>query len=285
MASVIYKDWYAIRRGRPDITDYLIHWTHGQMMDGQWCSPFHVLKTIAACGYLRPSFAPKQRATVGGSENTIKGNHPAVCFTEQPLDAFLKSCRLLPGRYKLYGIAVHKWHIHTYRGRPAIYGDESLLHELPDDQKYLWVRYNPVPERTLGGYPIDWTHEREWRVKTASYSYGPLGVGPEEGVPLLLPPVSYPGSDKPVLALPRFLVSNRSEMEDLKEELRKLPTYRGANAVLKYYFDIAPQAVVIPLDEVSAHLEDGDQRYARLETLPYGEIDPSIELPPPESYL
>lgn len=285
MRTVIFKDWLNIRRARPDITDYLIHWTAGHVTDGKYHEPFEVLKEIIACGYLKPSFALKQSKTVGGTQNTIKGPYPAVCFTDQPLDAFLKSCGKLPSRYSPYGIAVHKWHLYTYGGRPVIYADESLLNLLPDEYKYLWVRYDPVPEPTLGGYPVDWTHEREWRVRQRSYSYGDLGVSPQEGVPLLLPPVSFPNSEKPVVSLPRFLVKTEAESHELKEWINHLPPCEGTNGVLRYYFEALPKALVIPLEIVKIRLSEGDLRYARLETLPYKELDPSFDLPTPESYL
>lgn len=285
MGSVVFKNWLAIRRARPDITDYLIHWTRGCVAGGNYQKPLDVLKEIIACGYLKPSFAPKTRATVGGTENTIKGEHPAVCFTEQPLDAFAKSCRVLSSRYFPYGIAVHKWHLFTYGSRPVIYGDERLLKLLPEDYKYLWARYDPVPEQSLGGYPVDWTHEREWRAIQRTYSYGDLGLAPADGIPLLLPPVSFPSSEKPVLSLPRFLVKTAAESQELKEWINHLPPYKGNNGVCCYYFDVLPKAIVIPLETVEARLTGGDLRYARLETLPYKELDPSIDLPTPESYL
>jgi hypothetical protein len=279
------KDWRRVRQDRPDLTDYVIHWTRGRTIASGYSPPFEVLKEIVGCGYLKPSHAPKHRQTVGGTENTIKGPHPAVCFTEQPLDAFVKFCKVLSSRYNPYGVALHKWHLFQYGGRPVIYGDENLLRSLPDDHKYLWVRYNPVPSTALGGYPVDRTHEREWRARQHAYHYLDLGLGPTEGVPLLLPPVSYPGCEKLVLSLPRLLVRTTAEADELREWIRNVPPYNGANDVLKYYFGtILPIVMIIPLEEVEQRLPD-DIRYARLDTLPCKEMDPSFELPTPESYL
>src|SRR3990172_6655454 len=106
------KDWRAVRIARADLTDYVVHWTRPHSVQGKVVSAFDTLKLIVACGYLRASYAPKHRATVGGQENTIKGPHPAVCFTEQPLDAFIRSCSALPSRYTPYGVALHKWHLY-----------------------------------------------------------------------------------------------------------------------------------------------------------------------------
>ena len=279
------KDWIRIRRARADITDYLIHWTHGRASEGQVKQPLDVLKEILGCGYLQASFAIKGSITGGSRNATIKGDRPAVCFTEQPLDAFLKSCAILPSRCKPYGLAVHKWHLYNYGGRPVVYGHESLLSRLNDADQYLWVRYSPIPDATFAGYPIDWTHEREWRSVVHKHDYPEIGKTPIEGIPLLLPPATYPKSDKPVLALPRILVATEDERGSLIEWIEGIPSYEGDSGVLSYYFSILSKAMVIPLDRVGERIASGDTRYARLETLPYEELDPSFATPTPEAYL
>ena len=126
-------DWLQIKKSRPDLTDYLIHWTREQTIDGNTLPAFQVLKQIVLCGTLRPSFAPRHRVTVGGVQNTIRGPHAAVCFTEQPLDAFIKSCETLPDRYRPYGVAVRKDALFRLGARPVTYGDEGLLNALPEE--------------------------------------------------------------------------------------------------------------------------------------------------------
>jgi hypothetical protein len=264
------KDYLRIKQARPDLTDYLIHWTQGGSGGGGYKGPFEVLKSILECGFLRPTFAPKSRATVGGRENTIKGLQPAVCFTEQPLAAFIKSWRTL-GRYNPYGIAVRKDRLYQYGGRPVVYNDETFLNRLSDEDKYLWVRYDPIPEASLGGYPIDWTHEREWRARSAKYQYLHIGTSPAEGVPLLLPPEFE--SQKTRLVLPWILVRKEEEIRDLKAWMAALPPYGGSNGVLKQYFDVLLNVPIIALEEVEKRLNDGDERWARLDTLPLEEID------------
>ena len=266
-------DWLRIKQARDDLTDYVIHWTRSQSIDGNYLKPFEVLKLILKSGVLKPSFAPKRRWTVGGSANTIQGDYPAVCFTEQPLDAFIKSCTTLTDRYQQYAVAVRKDRLFEYGGRPAIYGDEGILKRLPEDDKYLWVRFNPIPNPVFGGYPVDWTHEREWRARVRSSSYGTLGTSPEDGVPLLLP-INYASSSKPVLHLPVFLVSKSEEVEELRECIDQSPPYDGNNGVLGQYFQELPHAPIVPLDVVTSRISDGDRRWARLDTLPYGEFDP-----------
>lgn len=267
-------DWLKIRQARSDVTDYLIHWTRGATdVNGKYHSASDVLKSIIQCGYLRPSFSPKIRVTVGGRENTIRGPHPAVCFTEQPLHSFIQSCHVLSSRYQPYAVAIRKDRLFIYGGRPVAYGDEDLLAGLSDDWQYLWVRYNPIPNTTLGGYPIDWTHEREWRARTIKLSYGSIGTSPEDGVPLLLPPkMAIP---KPVWFLPWILVKNKGEVDAFHEFIANLPQYIGTNGILRLYFENLNKAPIISLDDVENSLKNNDDRWSRIDTLPLEEVDKS----------
>jgi hypothetical protein len=194
------SDWLRIRQARLDLTDYVIHYTRHKEIDGKWLKPLDVLKLIVQDGFLKPSFAPRSSMTTGTRNDTIKGQYPAVCFTEQPLAAFLQSCKTLSGRYHRYAIAMRKGCLYKYGGRPVIYGDQDLLNQLSEDYKHLWVRFNPIPNADFGGYPIDWTHEREWRARVKEYCYPDLGSTPSEGVPLLMPLDSQ--STEPTLCLP-----------------------------------------------------------------------------------
>jgi len=267
-------DWLKIRQARSDVTDYLIHWTRGSTnAAGDYESAFDVLKAIIRCGCLTPSFAPKTRVTVGGRENTIRGPHPAVCFSEQPLHSFIQSCHVLPSRYQPYAVAVRKDRLFVYGGRPVVYGDENLLAGLQDDCKYLWVRYNPIPNAQLGDYPIDWTHEREWRARGIKYSYGSLGTSPEEGVPLLLPPqIRVP---RPIWFLPWIIVKDKAKADVFRDFTANLPQYTGSNGILRLYFENLNKAPIICLDEVETKLDAKDNRWSRLDTLPLEEVDNS----------
>lgn len=55
-------DWEQIRAARPDITDWVIHWTKSRMPDQTYESPLDVLKCILRCGYLIPSFSPRKKS-------------------------------------------------------------------------------------------------------------------------------------------------------------------------------------------------------------------------------
>lgn len=112
-----------------------------------------------------------------GGVRTIYGRHPAVCFTEMPLAAFLEagSARAAKGEaMSSYALVFKKKGMYNKGANPVIYGldkrtayipsgregkarvlDEGLL---PLSEQYRYVTFNPSSSR-----PIDWTHEREWR--------------------------------------------------------------------------------------------------------------------------
>ncbi|MDH5916108.1 DUF4427 domain-containing protein [Vibrio splendidus] len=107
----------------------------------------------------------------------IYGKRPAICFTDMPLAAFLKTSteRMARGEnIGQYALMLPKSVMFTSGSRPVIYAlssdDIQIQHTnnkeeriispelLPLDEQYRYVTYNPSSNR-----PIDWTHEREWR--------------------------------------------------------------------------------------------------------------------------
>lgn len=280
------KDWERIRNARTDVTDYVIHWIKGRYEEGKKIQPFIILIDILNCGYLKPSFGIRSSIYDKSKRPTIKGPYPAVCFTEQTLDNFVKSCKVLPNRYSLYGIALHKRALYQYGGRPVIYGTENILgqvltpHELgyekdreiykdglSKEHQYLWVRYEPVPNPD--GYVIDWTHEREWRCRVKAPYHALEGSLPEEGVPILLPAVY--GSGQWIRFFPRILVSKKEEKELLVEIIKaSSPTWMTEckNEYLRNYLEQLPRTPIVALEEVEEHLEAGEHQWARLETVP-----------------
>jgi hypothetical protein len=177
----------------------------------------------------------------------------------------------------MYGVAVRKDRLFGYGGRPVIYGDEYMLNGVADDYKYLWVRLQPDPEIEENGYPIDWTHEREWRARVKPYHYLELGNTPPDGIPLLLPPSpASASSSKPKLHLPWILVKRPEEVHALKQWINDLPSYNGQNGFLKHYFQNLDKAPMIALEEVENRLEQGNVSWSRIDTLPIEELDETV---------
>jgi len=269
------KQWERIRRARPDITDYVIHWVRPKYEGGTITTPFNVLIDIVESGYIKPTFATRSSIYDRSKRPTIKGPHPAVCFTEQSLDNFIKSCQVLPSHYHPYGIAFYKRALYQYGGRPVIYGSEDVLgiplspsepgyetgkeiykNGLPKECQYLWMRYEPIPNED--GYVVDWTHEREWRCKVRTYHDPKLGNTPSEGIPLLLPSVYDYERGQFINYLPKILVRKGDEKEALEELINELSpewTESCQHSYLKSYFRLLPKAKVIALKELEDNPE------------------------------
>lgn len=282
------KDWERIRKARNDITDYVIHWVKPRYEEGKRIEPFTTLIVILRCGYLKPGFGVRSSIydTSKRKRPTVKGPYPAVCFTEQTLGNFIKSCQALINRYSPYGIALHKRALYSYGGRPVIYGTENVLGQilppddpnyeegkqickdgLPREHQYLWVRYEPVPNSD--GYVIDWMHEREWRCRVKAHYHALEGNLPEEGIPILLPQMY--DRDKWVRFFPIVLVAKKEEKSSLADTVTDaLPRWKTEckNEYLLNYFAELPKVKIVALDEVREHLEAGELDWARLETLP-----------------
>lgn len=246
------KYWEEIRRYRTDITDYLIHWT----------KDLGTLLQILECGYLTPTFAPKYSHFGKEKRETIRGSIPAVCFTEQPLSCFVKACELRLGRYKPYGIVLHKYAVYAYGGRPVLYGDRKMLEAISDEYKYLWAQYNPIPGSD--GYPLDFTHEREWRcVVNAKPQFGFIDL-PKEGVPILLP---WDASCNHDLYKFRITVNTKDDADILRQVLPEPQGSVGKSEILNAYFTRLPETPILTLEDIRKLLEEPQIASIRFEDL------------------
>jgi hypothetical protein len=67
-----------------------------------------------------------------------------------------------PKYYRFYGLAFSKRTIFDAGGRPVIYLPDKEGGWIPDEQKWRHVRYEIGS--AYGDHPVDFTHEREWRL-------------------------------------------------------------------------------------------------------------------------
>jgi len=125
---------------RDDISLDLVHWTKGESDE----EAFKTLCSIIA------------ELKIFGSSGSIKGLYTCVCFTEAPTSKF----HLQLNRYSSFGIKVSKNWLYKLGGRPVIYQSNSEYSFLIEEQRWRHVRYEPVNDS-----PIDFTWEREWRIK------------------------------------------------------------------------------------------------------------------------
>jgi hypothetical protein len=252
------KDWEWIRSARADLTDYVVHFTKHCFRPPVWDRARDVLAKILTCGYIRPTFAFKPTRFNRTPRPTIKGPTPAVCLTEQPVSAILKTSTT---PYSGYGIAYHKVPLYEAGGRPVLYGSQKELGRplrqeeqgwerekevctggLPPELQYLWVRYKPLMAGSAD-YPVDFTWEREWRVKVDG-----------DGLPVLLRTDWY----RPPKGI--IIVERDEDIAFFREELAKLAV--SGKEWSKHLTRIAS------LSTAKNKLKEGDDRYAKLDTWP-----------------
>jgi hypothetical protein len=143
---------------RTDISDKLVHFTSPR---DNWDEAYLRLRSIMT-----------ERTIRGGNRMIRSGDH-CVCFTEAPLTS-LGTGLVNPtnfSRYAPFGLLFEKKWIFKNGGRPVIYQPESEFGELSDSHKWRHVRYEPDTAK-----PIDFTWEREWRIKCQAMQFQPSDV-------------------------------------------------------------------------------------------------------------
>jgi hypothetical protein len=153
-----------IRLVRRDVTDLLFHFTrsvHPDNESGLSRSASSVLRKILNEGKLL------------GSSRWTEGVN-TICFTEAPIQEFNSIFSLASiaasldqrPRYEPYGIAVSKKWLFEQGGRPVVYDHPDAIAEFSASQRYRYVPYDPCAG-------IDFTWEREWRVKSSTLLLDP----------------------------------------------------------------------------------------------------------------
>jgi hypothetical protein len=189
---------------RFDLSDRLIHffrkvtlgngdnftvpetWGPGDIVEDPDISPMFLLRNSVRIGRIWATWSMRN------GRRTVYGPHPAVCFTEMPLGAFVEAGikrERLGQAMSPYGLVFPKAALFNRGARPVIYGLSSTpsiprgtdggervipSKSLPLDEQYRYVAYAPGK--------IDWTHEREWRWKcTEHMTERELGLPPDHG--------------------------------------------------------------------------------------------------------
>lgn len=259
------KNWQRIRFERSDLTDYVTHLTKDHVVtepEYKFTFAIEVFLRILKQGVIKPTFAPIKSKQVFSTNNTVRGPYPAVCLTEQPLSAILTTIKCL-GRYSGYGIAYHKSDLFAFGARPVLYGDASMLGErirpeeegyqegkdiyrggIPESLQYLFVTYKPDLDPDF--YPVDFTWEREWRYQSGG-----------QGLPVFLEKrnIKY----HPEIRAGALIVERDRDVPQVFELLDQ-----KAREGIKW----APITPVISLQTARRKLDEGDDRYARIETWP-----------------
>ena len=112
------------------------------------------------------------------NSRSVYGPNPAVCFTEMPFAAFVEAARSRSKKAEkisIYGLSFKKSDLFAIGARHVIYGLSNpsavcpgsnnggprIFEErfLPVSEQFRYITYNPSNSQ-----PVDWTHEREWRL-------------------------------------------------------------------------------------------------------------------------
>jgi hypothetical protein len=159
---------------RPDFSDYVVHFTKkGPPLGlGVAKKPVDELKEIAALSAYDRLQAILEAGVVRAT-NMPHTDRPCVCFTECVWGSLLDHAE----RYSCYGIGFHKRLLFEQGGGPVFYMRQDLYEAQReaggfDDAVWPFVTpfvptYAPddhVEKYRAGRGPIDYSHEREWRV-------------------------------------------------------------------------------------------------------------------------
>lgn len=133
----------------------------GELVEDDLISPFFILRRILRKLQVLSTWSFRN------GNSTIWGGYPVTCFTDMPISAFVAASieRLARGqKISNYAMVFDKKQMFSIGARPVIYGT-TRGEELPEFEKYRFVSY----DLTRIPYPIDWTHEREWRWPNFGY--------------------------------------------------------------------------------------------------------------------
>lgn len=159
------KDWRKRISRRSDMSIGLVHLTKkNENLDS-----FRVLMKILKDQKLIGSV---NQTINGATRGFICGDSPVVCFQDVPLASLSENILLeqqmhtanpdSPIRYDAYGLRFNKQYIFNNGGRPVIYEKTDIAKTfLPKEEYWRIVRLDLENDERI----IDWTHEREWRVK------------------------------------------------------------------------------------------------------------------------
>ncbi|MCY6372770.1 DUF2971 domain-containing protein [Clostridium ganghwense] len=151
------KKWVERVRNRTDMSAYVTHLTREQ--DGRK-SIQNLIKIL------------EERKIIGSNnKGFICGENRATCFQDVPMYSLGQNTlheqenrKELGGkvRYKLMGLAFDKRYVYMRGGRPVIYENSNIAKKFIDKEEW-WriVSFDLSDKENI----IDWTHEREWRVK------------------------------------------------------------------------------------------------------------------------
>lgn len=150
------KEWTNRITRRSDFTCGIVHLTKPTENN----SGFEILMKIL-----------REKVIISSTRGYICGTDPVVCFQDVPLQSLSENVYYEQNlakennentRYSAYGIRFSKTDIYRAGGRPVIYDNTCDAKKyLKNDQYWRIVCFDLNKDKNM----IDWTHEREWRIK------------------------------------------------------------------------------------------------------------------------
>lgn len=153
------EQWIKRVSSRTDMTSYLTHLTR----PNETLSSVEVLLKIL-----------QEQKIIGSSTQSgfIVGKNRAVCFQDVPFNSLAQNVYLEEKnreqfggkvRYEAVGLAFRKPYVFRLGARPVIYEQTLIAKDLLSSEDEYWriVNFNISDGNNI----IDWTHEREWRMK------------------------------------------------------------------------------------------------------------------------
>lgn len=137
----------ATHRKRPDISPNLFHLVRGDTR-------------ADAAATLRAIVAER---CLHGSDVDIRDGYRCVSFIEAPVKQLRDMYRWSTERdasFQPYGVLLGKDYLYALGGRPVIYQPDIEYDQLPESLRYRHMRYDPLADP-----PVDFTWQREWRLR------------------------------------------------------------------------------------------------------------------------
>jgi len=153
---------YLRASSRSDLSQWVVHFvrTAAYLAPNQIGNATEIFISILTEGQLRPSQSEHiTRYCPSG----------ATCFYDAPPAVWPEIISTNPNARQPLGLIVQKtalWHL---GGRPVIYTDQVSVEYWPAPERYRIVHTDLMRQPQ----PIDWTHEREWRIPSALNLYQP----------------------------------------------------------------------------------------------------------------
>ena len=152
---------YQRASSRSDLSQWVVHFVRPFTFQvNQLLNASDIFDKILTEGLIRPSLSGHvTRCCASG----------ATCFYDTPPKAWPEVISTNPNSRPALGLIVAKTAIWHLGGRPVIYTDNTSDNYWPESERYRLVHTDLLRQPQ----PIDWTHEREWRLRGPLHLYQP----------------------------------------------------------------------------------------------------------------